>query len=488
MNIGNPLRKKSPISRYNVTLQDGSTVDVCSEEGANAFLRQASSSNCDLISSTLKKIQKIYNKKKRLNRYDKGVLLSSWLLICGFISQADRDIFRKAIEDSEIQFWLEYVIEDIKKLTAKRTWQQSGTLGWLEDSALFSSSCMVKHAVPVVLAFESELFSVLADFVKACKGSGRGLPSEEIAKMITEIVHGAFVASTNLFDHPWSAEKVFKKLEASGILGEFLRCMTVPQPTMVDQVGFILNELASCPSFLRKKFKIGESCGDVLLAILEGKDGHRNTPATVTKGLQGLFHSLQAITKPKCDEARSWCMHCRKAERSEAPLMKCSRCLFTTYCSKECQIADWKDHKKGCFPISKTDLKKKTGAAEMLQKFVEKHGDRVESTMIEECQRKGLKRHNMVIELDFMPNKDGIIPAMSDSPSSFRITSIHEIANAPRSKHPWLSKVDKKTFDDIINLFQEKSKKKKEGFETFSVLYNYAGGIGTSHAEMPYRV
>jgi hypothetical protein len=28
--------------------------------------------------------------------------------------------------------------------------------------------------------------------------------------------------------------------------------------------------------------------------------------------------------------------------------MKCQRCKVTYYCSKQCQIADWKIHKKRC--------------------------------------------------------------------------------------------------------------------------------------------
>ena len=40
------------------------------------------------------------------------------------------------------------------------------------------------------------------------------------------------------------------------------------------------------------------------------------------------------------------CSHC---SRVNAPL-KCSRCKLTTYCSKPCQLASWKSHKKTCRP------------------------------------------------------------------------------------------------------------------------------------------
>ncbi|CAJ1944859.1 unnamed protein product, partial [Cylindrotheca closterium] len=156
------------------------------------------------------------------------------------------------------------------------------------------------HAVPVAFAFESELFSVLADFVKACKGNVRGLPTEMIAGWVPMIVDGAFVTSQTQFDNTWSTDRTFKKLEASGILSECLRCMAVPQEqASVDardeMVDRIVTAIVSCPSLLRKKFKEGEPCGDVVLAILDGKDGHTNTQAFVTKQLQGIVQSLRSL-------------------------------------------------------------------------------------------------------------------------------------------------------------------------------------------------
>ena len=34
-------------------------------------------------------------------------------------------------------------------------------------------------------------------------------------------------------------------------------------------------------------------------------------------------------------------------------IMICSRCKIIKYCSKECQVADWKRHKTECFKIPK---------------------------------------------------------------------------------------------------------------------------------------
>lgn len=61
----------------------------------------------------------------------------------------------------------------MKKLTTQQSLIESASLSDLEDEALYSCVMFGRHAVPVALAFESELFFVLADCVKACnKGSG----------------------------------------------------------------------------------------------------------------------------------------------------------------------------------------------------------------------------------------------------------------------------------------------------------------------------
>jgi len=50
------------------------------------------------------------------------------------------------------------------------------------------------------------------------------------------------------------------------------------------------------------------------------------------------------------DQGQTCCTKCGKVDESHMKCMRCSRCKVTTYCSRECQVADWKRHKPTCKP------------------------------------------------------------------------------------------------------------------------------------------
>lgn len=42
---------------------------------------------------------------------------------------------------------------------------------------------------------------------------------------------------------------------------------------------------------------------------------------------------------------------CRNCDAKSNNLLLCSRCQLIYYCSKECQLEDWKSHKKDCCTV-----------------------------------------------------------------------------------------------------------------------------------------
>ena len=80
------------------------------------------------------------------------------------------------------------------------------------------------------------------------------------------------------------------------------------------------------------------------LAIRHGWDG---------SSAAGAAASRRARHNTACDEVRTEgdCAGCNRSVRAgERAFQKCSRCKTTAYCSRACQAAHWKKHKRSCTP------------------------------------------------------------------------------------------------------------------------------------------
>ncbi|CAJ1934462.1 unnamed protein product [Cylindrotheca closterium] len=406
-------------SWFTVTLPDGTYVDIGTKQGAEDFLCAASGVEC--FSSKLQEISRIRNKKK-WNANDRDKLFELYSFIERLAGSACPEVFRRQVPELEIRNWLENTIEDIKKLSAKRGWIRGGDIDDVDRLVLESCIAFFQHAVPLALAFEGPFFQAFAAFVKARKRNGRDLPAKPICLRITAIVYFAVLASKTEFDSKWDQERVFKKLEASGILEQVIRCLTVSQPPEDATAGDeIIRNLQACPLLISKQFMLGKPCGDTLRMILDGKDGSRKKQPQVINAFQNLVRlSDSAVKAPKFRDETLECGNCGKEDILET-FMTCSRCHGQIYCSKEYQRADWRKHKTICADLSKTkrdefDIEQMTLAG---SNFLNKHGLRVLDKMVEMCTRTGLKAGDMVTELSW--KNDGVIPTLQ-TPPVFNIT------------------------------------------------------------------
>lgn len=192
-------------------------------------------------------------------------------------------------------------------------------------------------------------FKVFAEFIQARKAPL--LPCKDIADTICLMVGNTFVSlamkegtSGPTFDN--KVKKLMKEWESCGMLKEFIRCSTIPQdhdafhfPPVIPK---IYESLANnCTLLVRDKFKRGEPCGDVIHAIIHGKDGSKVKRKLVIQKLQGLasladvFQPLESQVGHK--DGNKVCRNCNKFSMSEEfqnNLMKCSRCKTVYYCSK----------------------------------------------------------------------------------------------------------------------------------------------------------
>ncbi|CAJ1961605.1 unnamed protein product [Cylindrotheca closterium] len=345
-------------SRYKVALPNCvRKVDIRTHEGVEAILKESDFSR-EYVAATLQDALEI-RAKEELDQEDKICLSQVYTLMHYLSMNSDKDsnLLMEGIRESDIRLWFEIAIDEIKKLSAKPSWILTGILDDYEESVLHPCVTLCCHPVPVKIAFEAEFFHALANFIRARKG-GTSLPSPLVCTSINAMVFWSFtVATKKPFDPKWSDEQYFDTLEECGMLEQFLRCVTVPQfPESDTLMTRLLNSIASCPNLLRTKFQEGMPCRDTLQALVDGKDGSKTERAVVMAILHGILGLVERITPiDENDLVKSQCGHCRESSTSQEfqrSLLLCSRCRHARYCSKECQRANWKEHKKICVPAA----------------------------------------------------------------------------------------------------------------------------------------
>ena len=52
--------------------------------------------------------------------------------------------------------------------------------------------------------------------------------------------------------------------------------------------------------------------------------------------------------KPQVEEERRRCDWCGRTQADGRKFSRCGKCLRVFYCSKECQVAGWREHKGYC--------------------------------------------------------------------------------------------------------------------------------------------
>jgi hypothetical protein len=166
-----------------------------------------------------------------------------------------------------------------------------------------------------------------------------------VVEGIVYIAHNFLAAG--LGQQPDSIVKYFGTLEKTGLLGQLIRCIPV-KPEYSD-FPFV-QALQTCVKLVKKKLKSGTPTGDILDAVIAGKDGPINEKS---KSCLVKLQSMVRLANDDYGNAKC-CGYCdtKETQVDGQKLMLCKRCKLTYYCNKECQVAAWKIHKKGCMALN----------------------------------------------------------------------------------------------------------------------------------------
>ncbi len=356
-------------------LLDGRNVNLFTREGADAYLLSFGNKNYVGFSANLPNVM-ILRQKSRPTEQDKFVMNFTYTSFIQISMSASPDIYDTIIPKTELESWFDHVNAVFPLLQNNKTWKRTGRLEEHDYAALSLNAFLVFHQKALQVGFEKGLYKTIASFVESREAPK--LPDVKIARTITHIVNNSF--ASYCFNKKAQTEKFWKKLEASGLLLQYIRCSTYPE--IQDDALYVCYRdlLQHNLPLMKKKFRKGTTGGDVLQAILEGRDGSKRQDPKVLRFLRNIVtfakdsQGLSLMDPPSPVSRHSnvgtgdlkMCQHCKKMDSSkefQASIMKCSRCRTAYYCSKECQAKDWKSHKPSCLPIPTKHLKKSCAAS-----------------------------------------------------------------------------------------------------------------------------
>jgi hypothetical protein len=411
---------------FQVFLPNGRNVDVCSKEGADEFVDAAGS----------------YFISTNLNAQDVQMLPFAYTVMIAVSENASPEKIAAGFPESEFRTYIEHTRNTLDTLSIDRNWLRSGTVSLRHEMLLQTIASFSQHSSFLRLYVSNKGMEAVAKFYASRKKNKT--PSHSVAETIVFLVHNSL--RTKLQEGV-SNEKVFSILEETGLLGQFIRCVAVDPDGSAEIVAY----LQRCLQLVKKKLKSGTPTGDILDAVAAGEDGPINVKA---RSALARLQSLARLSNNTCTDLKI-CGHCERLETQMegAKLMKCQRCKVIYYCSKNCQVADWKVHKKRCNEVNRVVDRDRRSAEKTSRRtifaFITSNYFDIAKEVYKKTQEYNVPKKELLVEMNFF----GDAPALRNEFKVWLTSGVLEgssVADAPE----WFRKdVDSK---DMMKVYDQR--------------------------------
>jgi hypothetical protein len=436
-------------------MPNGQNVNLCTNEGASAFFHYSprfvstwTDQAKEIIASDI-----IGHASRRSSRGFSNLVVLYQML--GIMAESLTPEQISTLAQDQFQCLVDFIKMRFTTVSGTTMWRSSGILTKSDQELLDTVVPWLRHPMFVKLMLNSDGLTVIASLVARDEQGKPTMPDPEVTETILMITNNCFLTMEGMSESAQASKKdMLMDLERTGLLAQTLRCLTAPvQHGSIVKYLKVLDSIEQDTRLLKKKFTSGKKTGDILEGLLSGKDGWKGRRANphherVMKRLVAL-NKLAIMTNQKSwkpeenTELGRLCRHCAKTglelknEDAEKRLLACGKCKCTYYCSRDCQKADWKDHKKTCnLDTGKT----KEPEQNIIMFFIREHYIEIMTKIKQTCDNHGIDKKDVFLQIDFYKESDaqGQSPAME---GQFLVASVSKCLEGGRSAEPnWFYK------------------------------------------------
>jgi hypothetical protein len=413
-----------------VRLPNGRKIGLASREGADDFVDTVAT---DFISTNL-------------TATDDENLDAAYTMMIYVIGYASPEKIAAGFPESELRCFVEHTRDTLQILSSDRNWLLSGQVPMRHKAFLHIVSLFLQHPSFVKIFLSDGGMEAVANFYASRKKNDT--PCHRVAHLIIEMAKNAagvlanreFLTRNSDLDNCDIFEKGFGTLEKAGLLGQLIRCV----PVDTDNSLSITSSLQMCLQLVKTKLKSGTRTGDILDAVIAGKDG------PISENAKSALAQLQTLAR-LCNnnyiydtrwDAPKICSHCKETETLDgAKHMKCQRCKSAYYCSRDCQVAHWKSHKKMCKEMSSSHFSLSAAKTSITVKwsFMQSNYFDIMKEIYKKTQEYNVLKKELFVEIDFF----GDAPALRNQIKVWLTSDFFDesvLVDAPQ----WFSSDDQK--------------------------------------------